>query len=113
MGPTPTDNLGGTRLVADSEGAITTVRLDDVLGCFRVGLIKIDVEGMEMSVLRSAERLMASAASIIAVEVTPESVSDVRAFLDACGYRIERTFSMYVDIATLIAVPARIFPAPR
>ncbi len=110
IGETPLNNLGGTPLVADSEGPVTTVRLDDVLGCFRMGLIKIDVEGMEISVLRSAEKLIATAAPVIAIEVTPESVSEVRTFLDACGYRIERTFSMYVDIATLIAVPAAIFP---
>jgi FkbM family methyltransferase len=110
IGETPHNNLGGTTLVEDSGGPIATVRLDDVLRCFRVGMIKIDVEGMEMPVLRGATKLIASAAPVIAIEVTPESINEVRSFFDGFGYRIERTFSMYVDIATLIAVPARIFP---
>ncbi len=110
IGEMPTNNLGGTSLVEDSNGSITTVRLDDVLGCLRVGLIKIDVEGMEMSALRSASRLIATSSPVIAIEVTPESSSEVGAFLDGCGYRIERTFSMYVNFATLIAVSVGIFP---
>jgi hypothetical protein len=63
-----------------------------------------------MPVLRGAARLIDTAAPVIAVEVTPESCSQVLSFLEAHAYRIERTFSMYLDIATLIAVPARIFP---
>jgi FkbM family methyltransferase len=112
IGTTPHNNLGGTRLVADSGGSILTVSLDDVLSCFRVGLIKIDVEGMEMSVLRGATKLIAVAAPVMTIEVTPESISEVRAFLEGCGYRIERTFAMYDGIATIIAMPAGIFP-PR
>jgi FkbM family methyltransferase len=109
IGPLPCNNWGGTRLTVDPTGLIHAVRLDDVLGPFPVALIKIDVEGMEMEVLRGAENLVAAAAPILVVEVTPESAAEAASWLDAHGYRIERTFSMYADIATLVAVSCGIF----
>jgi FkbM family methyltransferase len=113
IGASPPNNLGGTVLVADPDGTIATLRLDDVLGCLRVGMIKIDVEGMELAVLRGAAGLIAASMPVIAVEVTPDSYDGVRAFLEGCGYRIAHAFSMYVDIATLVAVPAAVFPPRR
>jgi FkbM family methyltransferase len=109
VGPPPPHNCGGTRLIADPTGPVHALRLDDVLAPFPVGLIKIDVEGMELEVLRGAEKLVAAAAPILAVEVTPESAADAESWLQAHDYRIERTFSMYTDIATLVAVSSGIF----
>jgi FkbM family methyltransferase len=108
VGEMPPNNWGGTRLVADPEGS-ATARLDDLLPDVRVALIKIDVEGMEAAVLRGAGRLIAGSAPVIAVEVTPATAPEILAWLCGHGYRVERTFSMYRDIATLVAVPARVF----
>jgi FkbM family methyltransferase len=108
VGDMPPNNWGGTRLVADPEGS-TTARLDDLLPGVRVALLKIDVEGMEAAVLRGAERLIAGSAPVIAVEVTPAKAPEILAWLGGHGYRVERMFSMYRDIATLVAVPAGIF----
>jgi FkbM family methyltransferase len=108
VGAMPANNWGGTRLVADPEGS-ATLRLDDLLPDVRVALLKIDVEGMEAAVLRGAARLIVGSAPVIAVEVTPETAPEVLARLGGHGYRVERTFSMYRDIATLVAVPVGCF----
>ena len=110
VGEMPPNNWGGTRLVADPEGGVATARLDDLLPDVRVALIKIDVEGMEAAVLRGAERLIAAGAPVVVIEVTPGTMPEIQAWLSGHGYRVERTFSMYRDIATLVAVPVGVFP---
>lgn len=60
-------------------------------------LIKIDVEGMELSVLRSARRLIEQHRPLLYVEVSPSAtqryfttVEDIRAFLVGHGYQLFR-----------------------
>jgi hypothetical protein len=77
---------------------------------FRVALIKIDVEGMEMAVLRGAERLVNDSSPSLLVEVTPKSAPEFRGWLDRHKYRVERTFSMYPNITTVVAAPASLCP---
>jgi hypothetical protein len=72
---------------------------------FPVALIKIDVEGMEMAVLQGAERLINDSQPSLAIEITPRSAAEFREWLDRHKYRVERTFSMYSNVATVVAVP--------
>lgn len=52
------NNIGATRLEESDDGDIEVARLDDVGVARPVRLIKIDVEGMELEVLRGASRLL-------------------------------------------------------
>jgi FkbM family methyltransferase len=82
-----------------SEGARTGITvpvttLDLLVGDDPPALIKIDVEGAELSVLRGAKRLLSAASPVLLFEHAGHSehfgvsASDMRAFLTARGYTI-------------------------
>ncbi len=86
-------HTSATYFVADPAGAPTvTFALDDPHACFaqgrRAAVVKIDVEGMELSVLRSARRVIERDRPILYFEVVVEQMArfginrgDIEAFL--------------------------------
>jgi FkbM family methyltransferase len=72
--------------------SVPTVTLDDYFtNGERVALLKIDVEGAELAVLRGAERILRSNAPLLVFECENRhllhgSVGDVVAFLEGLGY---------------------------
>jgi FkbM family methyltransferase len=72
--------------------AVTT--LDQLVGDDPPALVKIDVEGAELSVMRGAERLLSEASPVLLFEHAGHSehfgvsAADMRAFLTARGYTI-------------------------
>jgi FkbM family methyltransferase len=67
------NNLGATRFGMDADGTVRAVRLDDMDLPHPVRLMKIDVEGMEVEVLRGAHDLIARDRPLIVCEAqTPE-----------------------------------------
>lgn len=68
---------------------VPTARLDDVVQSCH--FVKIDVEGHELVVLRSAERLLLSCRPMLLVEIEwsrdQEQASDTHKFLAGIGYR--------------------------
>ena len=95
-------HTSATYFIPDPEGeAAIAFRLDDLHACYgearRVAAIKVDVEGMELSVLRSAERMIDRDRPILYVEMAAGqmarygvALSDVEAFLRPYGYRFFR-----------------------
>lgn len=65
------DNLGATSLTfsADDIGEIPVCPLDEILSDMKVDFIKVDVEGMEVDVLRGAERLVRRNSPVMFLEV--------------------------------------------
>lgn len=62
-------NLGGTRVVFDDTGEVEVDRLDDLLPQDEpVALIKVDVEGLELDVLRGASGTMRRCRPMLAIE---------------------------------------------
>jgi len=92
-------NTGCRQILGDGDIAMTTL---DSLSLTDVGLIKIDVEGYEYSVLRGARKLIAACGPVILIEdkglgrLFGLKGNECRVLLDALGYRVAAT-SPYGD----------------
>lgn len=91
VGDSPLNNLGATRLVPSTNGDVKVVPIDD-LQIGKIDFIKIDVEGMELGVLRGAERTIRSYRPIVYVEVMNHNRQDFSSVLDEHGYQIGAEF---------------------
>jgi FkbM family methyltransferase len=83
---------------------VPVVRLDDVLAPdMRIGLLKIDVQGYEMEVLRGAPRTLQQAkALLVEVNYAPHyegavSFDDVHTFLRSAGFQLHGISAPYGD----------------
>jgi FkbM family methyltransferase len=85
----PTNNSGMVRCIKDDHGPVKMVRLDDiVLPSEDVTLIKIDVEGGEIGVLRGAEQLIKRCSPYIYAEAqTPEAKQELDDYMKALDYK--------------------------
>jgi FkbM family methyltransferase len=80
-------NTGSARLRLDEAGSIRVATLDEHVGDRKVSLIKIDVEGFELEVLKGAERTIARDMPIICAEAAEEqNRQQLEAFLSPRGY---------------------------
>ncbi len=84
--------LGATRLVPDASGDIVIDTLDALISG-PVDFLKIDVEGMELSVLAGARRIIERSRPLIYIEITNENTLAFNAWLNQAGYRVERIFT--------------------
>lgn len=84
--------LGATSLVADSAGEIGVAPLDSMVSG-RVDLLKIDVEGMEMSVLAGSRELIRRWKPLIFVEIANRNTPALMAWLQGAGYKVARIFT--------------------
>lgn len=76
--------MGGAREIRH----VPMIRLDDLLTHFRTpSVVKIDVEGAELSVLGGAEELLAQVRPIMHIEVARENGRQVYSLLARHGYR--------------------------
>ncbi|MCS7269403.1 MAG: FkbM family methyltransferase, partial [Geminicoccaceae bacterium] len=77
--------MGGVR----DELLVPTVTLDQLLeASFAPELVKIDVEGEELLVLRGAERLLREVRPRLLIEVAETNAEPVTELLRAAGYRL-------------------------
>ncbi len=97
------DNLGAARLVPDSSGSIELRPLDELLPG-RVDLVKMDVEWMELEVLRGAQRILRDERPQLFVEVMRKNLSEFLSLMDSARYRVCRSFE-YVHAVNLHLVP--------
>ncbi len=78
---------------ADDKFEVTVRSLDSLMiekGWQDVGIIKIDVEGAELSVLKGATKLLATCKPVLVIEVhTFALLQSCTAFLESVGYRAQ------------------------
>lgn len=87
------ENLGAQRIVQGG-GDIEIVALDELHFDHAVKLLKIDVEGMEMAVLRGAEQLLQKDRPMVYVEcLSMDEFLAVADWLQARGYSYLETFN--------------------
>ncbi len=84
--------LGATSLAPDPSGDIAIDTLDAII-TGPVEFLKIDVEGMEMSVLAGAEGVIGRSRPLIYIEIANENTPAFSAWLQNSRYRVERIFT--------------------
>jgi FkbM family methyltransferase len=83
------NNFGGLGLEGHSGGETVPVITVDSLGLKRCDLLKVDVEGMETAVLRSAGRMIEACAPVLYVENDrPNKSAELIGFIASLGYRM-------------------------
>jgi FkbM family methyltransferase len=97
LGAVDEANLGMTKIDLSAPGEVQIVPLDEFLekeGNPAIGLVKMDVEGMEMEVLAGATRTLAEWGPIIYAEAgTPPEFQRLDTFLTKFGYRVVQRFN--------------------
>jgi len=99
-------NLGATKLL-DGEGAISVRRGDDLLMDESPDCIKVDVEGMEMSVLRGLDATITRCQPIIMIEVPNEHEPEFQKWLTAKRYQIVSVKEHYKVLTNYLLVSAK------
>jgi FkbM family methyltransferase len=85
-------HLGTVRLAAEGETEVEVWPLDELIS-EPVDFLKIDVEFMEVEVLKGARELINRDRPLAMVEVQDENISAFLAFLKDMRYRVERIFA--------------------
>jgi len=84
-------NVGATKMTGGDSGVfVPVIRLDDHIDMFtnKISLIKIDVEGQEMSVLNGATGLIAKHKPVIEVEAWGGNKDAVQKLMASLGYML-------------------------
>ena len=93
----------------EGEGeSVDVVALDDELDA--ADFLKIDVEGMELDVLKGAEHLIERSRPWIYIEVQRHNRTAFEAWMQAHRYRADKAFE-YPDYCNVIAAPCPLLPA--
>lgn len=86
-------NCGSNKLNLDKSGNIDVKLLDDIVE-ERIDLIKIDVEGMELEVLKGAKNILSKYKPILYIEAaTKEELEKIYIYLNTFGYKIIDVFN--------------------
>lgn len=105
FGMTPRDkNLGAARMVP-GQGDISTKRPDDVLRDEVPDFIKIDVEGMEMLVLRGLSKTIARTRPVLLVEVDRDNIHDFADWRLAHGFELPASIKHYAENRNFLCIP--------
>lgn len=97
-------NLGAARMVP-GEGEIATLRPDDFLSNETPDFVKIDVEGMEMQVLRGLQKTIQRTRPVMLVEVDRANIHDFADWRLAHGFALPTSIKHYKDNRNFLCVP--------
>jgi FkbM family methyltransferase len=99
LAPPPDDeaSAAGTRTVP-------TVRLDDIIGPDLPGLVKLDIQGLELEALRGASRILAAAEALILEVSLYEFLPGQAVFHDVEAFLWDRGYCLY-DFAGFLRRP--------
>lgn len=97
-------NIGAARLLPSADGNIDVYPLDEKFQG-KVDFIKIDVEHMEMEVMRGMENIIGNSHPIIFIEIMNNNISPFLKWVGDHNYKIIKKFS-YVNASNFVAVRA-------
>jgi FkbM family methyltransferase len=93
--PASDENSGMSSVALDPAGTVEIVLLDGVLADEpAIDLIKIDVEGWELEVLRGGATILARHRPVLYIEIMADKFDAVSRYLDAAGYRCWKRFNV-------------------
>lgn len=98
-------NLGGSKMRATEGGALEVVVGDAALEGVDPDMIKIDVEGMEMQVLRGLEGTIRRARPVLLLEIDDENDAAFRDWLAPLGYAVVEEVRRYQNNTNYVLVP--------
>jgi FkbM family methyltransferase len=102
----PERNLGGGRMV-EGDGDLRVARGDDLLLGSAPTFLKIDVEGMEMRVLRGLSETIAKFKPTIFIEVDNENRDEFLRWVDDTGYSVRARYRRYRANENFLLVASR------
>jgi FkbM family methyltransferase len=103
--PDPTINLGGAKLI-EGDGSIELRPGDELIPSEEpVGFIKIDVEGLEMEVLKGLSQTIARCRPVMFVEVDDKQRAEFENYCRSERYSIEWENRPYTGMANLLLRP--------
>jgi len=102
----PVDNLGAARLISEAGGEISLVTGDSLFAHRRIDFVKMDVEGLELHVLRGMARTIAASRPKMFIEVDNENRAGFAAWCSENNYRIEGGFRRYTVNENFLVSPA-------
>ena len=101
-------NLGGVALASQAGGSIRLFAGDELLQGQPIDFIKIDVEGMELAVLKGLERTIAECRPGIFVEVDNAHAPAFHALIQHLGYAVVDRFNRYGTMENFMLVPSEV-----
>lgn len=101
----PYANIGGAWLEESDKGTLQIEVGDELLAGEPVGFIKIDTEGMEMSVLAGLGETVRRTRPVLFVEVANENIDAFNAWCEAAGYRVENSYRRYPTNVNFLVLP--------
>jgi FkbM family methyltransferase len=100
-------NSGMSRVTPTINGPVEVTSLDTALPHLeRLDVLKIDVEGTELDVVRGVRETLRRLRPVSYIEIAPENFGDVYALLSSCGYVCWKRFNA---TATFLFLPAERF----
>jgi FkbM family methyltransferase len=97
-------NIGANRIHADANGDLRVDSLDNLYPEEVFDLLKIDVEGMELEVLKGGERLIERSRPVILIEVANDNKAAFFSWLTGSGFRVHRAFEL-VNASNYLLMP--------
>lgn len=80
-------NIGGTKVALDNSGSIEMRSIDSLNISNKIGLVKIDVEGFELNVLRGMKNVLLQNKPYMTIEIRDKNFKDASLFLSSLGYK--------------------------
>jgi len=84
------NNIGSTSLKVSQTGEIPIVCIDNIKFDKRIDLIKIDVEGFELQVLKGCIRTISTHLPYLMIEIRDEYLDEIKKLLMPLNYKVER-----------------------
>lgn len=98
-------NLGGSKMRKVERGGLKVVMGDEALVDVSPDMIKIDVEGMEMQVLRGLTDTIRRARPALLLEIDDDNLDEFRAWIAPLDYEVVEEVRRYQNNTNFVLVP--------